>query len=88
MSEQYQIQITARAARDLQLLPEKIATACVAFIFGPLVENPHRGLAKPSVANWPACTLPAAGTTGPSTPSTGAGAEPRSCTDRRTDVYR
>ena len=41
MSEPYHIQITARAARDLQRLPEKIATACVEFIFGPLVENPR-----------------------------------------------
>ncbi len=42
MSEPYRVQITARAARDLQRLPEKIATACVEFTFGPLVENPHR----------------------------------------------
>ncbi|MBA3990009.1 MAG: type II toxin-antitoxin system RelE/ParE family toxin [Propionibacteriales bacterium] len=42
MSEPYQVLITARAARDLQRLPEKIATACVEFIFGPLVANPHR----------------------------------------------
>jgi mRNA interferase RelE/StbE len=42
VSEPYRVQITARAARDLQRLPEKIATACVEFIFGPLVENPHR----------------------------------------------
>lgn len=42
MSEPYKVQITARAARDLQRLPEKIATACVEFIFGPLVENPRR----------------------------------------------
>ena len=42
MSQPYQVQITARSARDLQRLPEKIATACVEFIFGPLVENPQR----------------------------------------------
>lgn len=42
MSEPYQVQITARAARDLQRLPEKLAPACVEFIFGPLVENPRR----------------------------------------------
>ena len=42
MSEPYQVLITAHAARDLQRLPEKIATACVEFTFGPLVENPHR----------------------------------------------
>jgi mRNA interferase RelE/StbE len=42
VSDPYQAQITARAARDLERLPEKIATACVEFIFGPLVENPRR----------------------------------------------
>lgn len=42
MSETYQVQITARAARDLQRLPAKIATACVEFIFGPLADNPRR----------------------------------------------
>ena len=42
MIEPYQIRITARAARDPHRLPEKIATACVEFIFGPLVENPVR----------------------------------------------
>ena len=42
MSERYEVQITARAARDLERLPEKIATACVEFIFGPLVKNPYR----------------------------------------------
>jgi mRNA-degrading endonuclease RelE of RelBE toxin-antitoxin system len=40
--EPYQVRITTRTARDLQRLPEKIATACVEFIFGPLVENPLR----------------------------------------------
>jgi mRNA interferase RelE/StbE len=42
VSEPYQVQLTARAARDLQRLPEKVATACAEFIFGPLVENPWR----------------------------------------------
>jgi mRNA interferase RelE/StbE len=46
VSEPYQIQIAARAARDLQRLPEKVATACVEFIFGPLAENP-RQVGKP-----------------------------------------
>jgi mRNA interferase RelE/StbE len=40
--EPYSIRVTARAERDLQQLPEKIATACVEFIFGPLAENPRR----------------------------------------------
>lgn len=38
----YRVAITARAARDLDRLPEKVASACVEFIFGPLVGNPHR----------------------------------------------
>lgn len=42
MSEHYHVRVTARAARDLERLPEKMATACVEFIFGPLAENPHR----------------------------------------------
>jgi mRNA interferase RelE/StbE len=42
VSKPYQIEITARAARDLQRLPEKIAAACVEFVFGPLAENPWR----------------------------------------------
>ena len=42
MSEPFRIQITPRAARELQRLPEKIATACVEFIFGPLAGNPAR----------------------------------------------
>lgn len=42
MSEPYQVRITARAARDLDGLPEKIATACAEFIFGPLAQNPTR----------------------------------------------
>ena len=42
MSDPYEIQMTARAARDLQRLPEKIATACVEFIVGPLAANPER----------------------------------------------
>ncbi len=42
MNEPYAVQITARAGRDLQRLPGKIATGCVEFIFGPLAENPRR----------------------------------------------
>jgi mRNA-degrading endonuclease RelE of RelBE toxin-antitoxin system len=38
----YAIRITARADRDLQRLPEKIAGACVEFIFGALAKNPQR----------------------------------------------
>lgn len=46
MNRSFRIQITARAERDLARLPEKIAAACVEFIFGPLAENPGR-LGKP-----------------------------------------
>lgn len=42
MSKPYTIRITARAARDVQRLPEKIATACLEFVFGALAENPQR----------------------------------------------
>lgn len=42
MSEQYSIRVTARAERDLERLPEKIATACVEFIFGPLADHQRR----------------------------------------------
>lgn len=42
MEERYSIRVTARAERDLQRLPEKIATACGEFIFGHLAENPKR----------------------------------------------
>jgi mRNA-degrading endonuclease RelE of RelBE toxin-antitoxin system len=42
VTEPYQVRITARADRDLQRLPEKIATACVEFIFGPLADDPNR----------------------------------------------
>ena len=42
MQERYSIRVTARAERDLQRLPEKIAAACVEFIFGPLADNPQR----------------------------------------------
>ncbi|MGH3940259.1 MAG: type II toxin-antitoxin system RelE family toxin [Pseudonocardiaceae bacterium] len=38
----YQSKITERAARDLDRPPEKVATACVEFIFGPLTANPLR----------------------------------------------
>ncbi|BBZ13535.1 type II toxin-antitoxin system RelE family toxin [Mycobacterium branderi] len=44
--DHYHVAITATAACDLKRLPEKAAAACVEFIFGSLVENPHR-LGKP-----------------------------------------
>jgi mRNA interferase RelE/StbE len=38
----YDVAITARAARDLRRLSEKVAAACVEFIFGPLLTDPRR----------------------------------------------
>jgi mRNA interferase RelE/StbE len=38
----FAVRISGRAERDLDRLPEKIAAACVEFIFGPLAENPYR----------------------------------------------
>lgn len=32
----------SRALRSLDRLPEKIATACVEFVYGSLAESPHR----------------------------------------------
>jgi mRNA-degrading endonuclease RelE of RelBE toxin-antitoxin system len=46
VSERYTVAITARAGRDLTRLPEKLATACVEFVSGPLADNPRR-LGKP-----------------------------------------
>lgn len=42
MSRPYEVRISARAERDLLRLPEKIGTACLEFIFGPLAGDPHR----------------------------------------------
>ena len=42
MSQSRDVRISARAERDLGRLPEKIAAACVEFIFGALAENPNR----------------------------------------------
>ena len=42
MSQSYGVRISARAERDLLRLPEKIGAACLAFIFGPLAEQPYR----------------------------------------------
>ena len=42
MTTPYRIAITSPAARDLEKLPEKIATACLEFIFGPMASNPQR----------------------------------------------
>ena len=38
----YEIDWAASALRSLDRLPEKIATACVEFVYGGLAENPQR----------------------------------------------
>jgi len=42
VTSEYAIRISARAERDLLRLPEKIGTACLEFIFGPLADQPLR----------------------------------------------
>ncbi|MGH3907259.1 MAG: type II toxin-antitoxin system RelE family toxin [Pseudonocardiaceae bacterium] len=42
MNSPHEVRISARAERDLIRLPEKIGAACLAFIFGPLAEDPYR----------------------------------------------
>ncbi len=42
MTDRHEVRVTARAGRDLHQLPEKIATACVEFVFGPLAIEPYR----------------------------------------------
>ena len=38
----YEVEWTPSALRSLGQLPEKVATAVVQFVFGPLAENPQR----------------------------------------------
>ncbi|GAA1160367.1 type II toxin-antitoxin system RelE family toxin [Ornithinicoccus hortensis] len=42
MAEQYEIAWTPTAKRALHRLPEKVATAAIEFIYGPLANNPQR----------------------------------------------
>lgn len=41
-SPPFDIQWTSSALRSLDRLPEKIATACVEFVYGSLADNPQR----------------------------------------------
>lgn len=41
-TEPFEIDWASSALRALDRLPEKVATACVAFVYGGLAENPHR----------------------------------------------
>jgi mRNA-degrading endonuclease RelE of RelBE toxin-antitoxin system len=38
----YAVTWTASALRSLDRLPEKVATACIEFVYGGLADNPHR----------------------------------------------
>lgn len=38
----FEIDWASSALRSLNRLPEKIATACVEFVYGGLAQNPHR----------------------------------------------
>lgn len=42
MAEQYDVAWTPTAKRALRRLPEKVATAAIEFIYGPLASNPQR----------------------------------------------
>jgi mRNA interferase RelE/StbE len=37
-----QVAWTATASRSLTVLPEKVATAAIEFVYGPLADNPQR----------------------------------------------
>lgn len=41
-TEPFEIDWASTALRSLDRLPDKIATACVEFVYGGLAENPHR----------------------------------------------
>ncbi|WP_454294775.1 type II toxin-antitoxin system RelE family toxin [Salana multivorans] len=38
----YEVRLTSSAVRDLESVPPRYAAAIVAFLFGPLAENPPR----------------------------------------------
>lgn len=42
MAQSYEVAWTATSKRALQRLPEKVATAAIEFIYGPLANNPQR----------------------------------------------
>ncbi len=42
MAEEYEVAWTATAKRALQRLPEKVSSAAIEFIYGPLAKNPQR----------------------------------------------
>ncbi len=42
----WSVEFTSPFARDLNRLPEKVASAVIEFVLGPLAQNPHR-LSRP-----------------------------------------
>jgi len=42
VNSSYDVRISARAEHELLRLPEKIGAACLAFVLGPLAEQPYR----------------------------------------------
>lgn len=47
----YNIKYVGRARRDLEKLPEKVASACVSFIRTAIADNPYR-VGKPLGSSW------------------------------------
>lgn len=60
MSGPHQIVISARSERDLAQLPERIAAACVEFIFDEFADTPS-GSESLSAPSWRGATPPGAG---------------------------
>jgi mRNA interferase RelE/StbE len=50
----WRLVVSRRAGRELERLPARVASAVVALIGGPLLENPQR-LGKPLHAPWDDC---------------------------------
>ena len=52
----YRVRVTRNAARQLaESLPERVAAACVEFLYGPLAQQPQRvgaPLRKPFEGHW------------------------------------
>jgi mRNA interferase RelE/StbE len=56
-STSFDLRVSASAERQIARLPEKVATAVVEFLLGPLRENPHRAgheLRRDLVGLWAA----------------------------------
>ncbi|OLT46703.1 hypothetical protein BJF85_15900 [Saccharomonospora sp. CUA-673] len=51
MARTYEVVFATGAQRALRKVPERVAHACIAFIMGPLAENPYR-VGKPLMSSW------------------------------------